>query len=63
MSVIVLLICAGGTIAAGFLAAFTWAVLNGQFDDTATPAIRILFDADPVSSIATEGPPDVQTRS
>jgi cbb3-type cytochrome oxidase maturation protein len=63
MSVIVLLICAGGTIAAGFLAAFTWAVLTGQFDDTATPPLRILLDADPSSSIATEGPTHVQTRS
>ena len=44
MSVIVLLIVAGGTVAAGFLAAFGWAVLSGQYDDTATPPIRILFD-------------------
>jgi len=28
----------------GFLAAFFWAQKNGQFDDTLTPAIRILFD-------------------
>lgn len=62
MSVIVLLICAGGVVAAGFLGAFTWAVLTGQYDDTATPPLRILLDdADPVSSIATEGPPHVQT--
>ena len=44
MSVIVLLIVAGGIVAAGFLAAFVWAVRTGQFDDTSTPAVRVLFD-------------------
>lgn len=49
MSVIVLLIAAGGLVAAGFLLAFVWAVRSGQFDDTCTPAVRVLFDepADP----------------
>jgi cbb3-type cytochrome oxidase maturation protein len=44
MSVIVLLIAAGGAVAAGFLWAFVWAVRSGQFDDTYTPAIRMLLD-------------------
>lgn len=44
MSVIILLIVAGGTVAAAFLAAFVWAVRSGQFDDTTTPPIRILLD-------------------
>lgn len=44
MSVIVLLIAAGGAVAAGFLLAFVWAVRSGQFDDTCTPAIRMLLD-------------------
>jgi cbb3-type cytochrome oxidase maturation protein len=44
MSVIVLLIAAGGAVAAGFLAAFAWAVRTGQFDDIATPPVRILLD-------------------
>jgi cbb3-type cytochrome oxidase maturation protein len=44
MSIIVLLIGAGGAIAAGFLAAFVWAVRSGQFDDTCTPAHRMLRD-------------------
>jgi cbb3-type cytochrome oxidase maturation protein len=44
VSVIVLLIGAGGVVAGGFLAAFVWAVRSGQFDDTATPPLRILFD-------------------
>jgi cbb3-type cytochrome oxidase maturation protein len=44
MSVVVLLIAAGGLVAVGFLGAFVWAVRTGQFDDTCTPAIRVLFD-------------------
>lgn len=28
----------------GFLAAFFWAQKNGQFEDTETPALRMLFD-------------------
>ena len=44
MSVIVLLIIAGGLVAGGFLVAFAWAVHAGQFDDTASPAIRMLFE-------------------
>jgi cbb3-type cytochrome oxidase maturation protein len=45
--VIALLIGAGGLVAGGFLAAFAWAVRSGQFDDTVTPPIRILFDDRP----------------
>jgi cbb3-type cytochrome oxidase maturation protein len=44
MSVLVLLIVAGGCVAGGFLAAFGWAVLSGQFDDTASPPLRVLMD-------------------
>ena len=44
MSVIVLLLVAGGAVAGGFLCAFLWAVRTGQFDDTVTPAIRLLLD-------------------
>jgi cbb3-type cytochrome oxidase maturation protein len=44
MSVIVLLILAGGLVAGGFLVAFAWAVRSGQFDDTTTPPLRLLVD-------------------
>ena len=47
MSVIFLLIVAGGMVAAGFLVAFVWAVRSGQFDDTCTPAVRMLFETQP----------------
>jgi cbb3-type cytochrome oxidase maturation protein len=44
LSVIALLIGISLLVAAGFLIAFIWAVRNGQFNDTYTPSIRILFD-------------------
>jgi cbb3-type cytochrome oxidase maturation protein len=47
MSVIVLLIVAGGVVAAGFLGAFAWAVRSGQYDDTCTPAVRVLLEDSP----------------
>ncbi|MCX7633951.1 MAG: cbb3-type cytochrome oxidase assembly protein CcoS [Turneriella sp.] len=31
-------------LGAGFLIAFFWALRSGQFEDTETPALRILFD-------------------
>jgi cbb3-type cytochrome oxidase maturation protein len=47
MSVILLLIVAGGLVAGGFLGAFAWAVRSGQYDDVATPAERMLLDEHP----------------
>ena len=61
MSVIGLLIAAGGAVALLFLIAFVWAVENGQFDDTLSPPIRMLFDDDP-SSDSSRGSSDVHVR-
>ena len=44
MSVIIILIIIGATIATGFLVAFLWAVRSGQYDDTVSPSVRMLFD-------------------
>jgi len=44
MSVIFLLLGASITVAAGFLIAYLWAVRDGQYDDTYTPSVRMLFD-------------------
>ncbi len=44
MSVIIFLAIAAISVAGGFLIAFIWAAKSGQFDDTTTPAIRILFE-------------------
>ncbi len=64
MSVIVLLIAAGALIAGGFLAAFLWAVESGQFDDTHTPALRVLLDdaVERHSSTGSEGAVHDHTR-
>lgn len=44
MSAIIFLIFIGIVVAGGFLAAFIWAVRNGQYDDDYSPSVRILFD-------------------
>ena len=44
MSVIVILILASLAVALAFLAGFIWAVKTGQFEDTCTPAMRILSE-------------------
>lgn len=44
MSVIFLLIPLSIIAASGFLFAFIWAVRNGQYEDTATPSMRVLLD-------------------
>ena len=47
MEVLVLLIAASLALAGGFLGVFFWATRDGQFDDTTTPALRILNDDPP----------------
>ncbi|MDH5604176.1 MAG: cbb3-type cytochrome oxidase assembly protein CcoS [Cyclobacteriaceae bacterium] len=44
MSVIYILIGISILVATGFLVAFIWAVKSGQFEDTYTPSVRMLFD-------------------
>ena len=44
MKIIFFLIFIGLIVAIGFLVAFFWAVKSGQYDDSHTPAMRILFD-------------------
>lgn len=44
MSVIILLIIISIVVALGFLIGFIWAVKSGQFDDSYSPSVRILFD-------------------
>jgi cbb3-type cytochrome oxidase maturation protein len=46
MNIFYLLIGVSLLAALIFLAAFIWAVRSGQFDDSETPSIRILFDDD-----------------
>jgi cbb3-type cytochrome oxidase maturation protein len=44
MTAIFFLIGASLLVAVGFLIAFLWAVRSGQYDDTYTPSVRILFE-------------------
>lgn len=48
MEVIVLLLFASLMISGGFLIAFIWNVMHGQFDDIESPAKKILFDDIPI---------------
>lgn len=41
-------------IAGGFLVAYIWSVRNGQFEDTTTPAMRILPEDKPLSPEASD---------
>jgi len=44
MNIIILLIGISLTIAVVFLFFFLWSMKSGQFDDTYTPSIRMLFE-------------------
>ncbi len=44
MSVIIILVTLSIVVAGSFLGAFLWAVKSGQYDDTYSPSVRILFE-------------------
>lgn len=44
MSVIFILIGVSLIVASGFLISFIWSVKSGQYEDSYTPSVRILFD-------------------
>ena len=44
MGVMYILIGVSLVFAVGFLIAFIYSVIGGQFDDNYTPSVRILFD-------------------
>jgi cbb3-type cytochrome oxidase maturation protein len=46
MSVVVILILASLGVAVAFLGAFIWAVRSDQYEDTMTPAMRVLAEDD-----------------
>jgi cbb3-type cytochrome oxidase maturation protein len=47
MSVVFVLVFAAIIMAGAFLIAFIWSVKNGQYEDTYTPSVRMLFDDPP----------------
>lgn len=60
MSIIFILIPISVIIAAGFLAAFIWAVRSGQYEDTCTPSMRLLLEE---QSPATKPDPTMKDHS
>ena len=44
MSILLFLIPLSVLLATGFLLAFIWAIRSGQYDDTCTPAMRLLVE-------------------
>jgi cbb3-type cytochrome oxidase maturation protein len=44
MGIIILLISVSITIAVAFLIIFLWNMRSGQYDDTYTPSVRMLFE-------------------
>ena len=44
MAIIVLLISISLLIAIGFLISFLWNMKSGQYDDTYSPSVRMLFE-------------------
>lgn len=58
MIVIYLLIPLSILIAVGFLTAFIWAVRSGQYEDTHTPSLRMLWeDRGPHEKTPSAAPP------
>jgi len=51
MSVVFVLVFAAIIMAGAFLIAFIWSVKNGQYEDTYTPSVRMLFDDPPVKEV------------
>jgi len=47
MEIITLLIFISLLIAVGFLIVFLWNMKSGQYDDTFSPSVRMLFDDKP----------------
>lgn len=56
MAIITLLILISLSIAILFLVIFYWSIKSGQYDDTYTPSIRMLFEDKKKKSTNTKGP-------
>lgn len=54
MSVVFVMVFAAIILAGAFLIAFIWSVKSGQYDDTYTPSVRILFDDPPIQEEESE---------
>lgn len=57
MSVILILIITSIVVAVAFLGAFMWAVKSGQYDDTYSPSVRMLFEEESTETKKKKGSP------
>ena len=58
MNVLYVLVPLALALALGGVAAFRWAVRDGQFDDVETPALRVLLEDDPLADDRSPDPSD-----
>ena len=56
MSIIYVLLTISIVVALGFFVAFVVSVRNGQFDDTYTPSVRMLFEDEVVKESKEDQP-------
>ncbi len=56
MSIIYVLITVSVIVAVIFFVAFVYSVKNGQYDDTYTPSVRMLFDDELIKPAKTKEP-------
>ena len=54
MAIIIILIAVSLSIALLFLGIFFWSLKSGQYDDTYTPSVRMLFDNKPATKNETK---------
>jgi cbb3-type cytochrome oxidase maturation protein len=54
MTIIILLISISLLIAVGFLISFLWNMKSGQYDDTYSPSVRMLFDDKVITKTSNE---------
>ena len=62
MSVLLLLILASLSMALLFLGCFVWSVRSGQYEDTSTPALRVLADDAPSGPVRVSESPNPRTN-
>lgn len=63
MAIIVLLISISLIIAIGFLISFLWNMKTGQYDDTYSPGVRMLFENEINNTISNDNHTTTSTSS
>ena len=61
MNIMFLLIGVSLLAAMVFLFLFIWAVKSGQYDDTYTPSVRILFDEEEITAVEAKKENEINT--